>query len=306
LILPNKFLKLNEHHRERIMSDRATKTVVNAWNEWDPLKHVIVGRVEGTMVPAPEPGMVRHLPDTEFPAGEWGPLPEELVEKGKAQIEAFASMLEDRGIRVDRPAPFDFSQQVQTPDWEHDSMFGSMPPRDVLVTVGSEILEATMTVRSRWYEYLVYRPLLEQYFKDDPNFLWETAPKPRLTDESYEPGLLLQSPVQKSLTPEFHELFKINGWEIVETVKYSRTEFNPYCFCGPWLSNNCFSIDPKTICIESAEVRFMDQMDELGFDVIPVDFHEVSPFGGGLHCATVEIFREGECEDYFPKQIEGY
>jgi glycine amidinotransferase len=383
------------------MADKSKKTVVNAWNEWDPLKHVIVGRVEGTMTPAPEPGMVRHLPDVGIPAGEWGPLPDELVEKGKVQIEAFASMLEERGIRVDRPAPFDFSQKVQTPDWENDSMFGSMPPRDVLVTVGNEILEATMTVRSRWYEYLVYRHLLEQYFKDDPNFLWEAAPKPRLTDESYEPGywqkyefewddetkekrmlerrwwlsdkeplfdaadiirfgkdifvqasgvtnapgiswlkrhfkprgirvhevafdgydtpwhidttviaprpgLLLQSPIQKSLTPEFHELFKINGWEIVETAEYSRTEFNPYCFCGPWLSNNCFSIDPKTICIESAEVLFMDQMDALGFDVIPVDFHEVSPFGGGLHCATVEIFREGDCEDYFPKQIEGY
>ena len=108
------------------------------------------------------------------------------------------------------------------------------------------------------------------------------------------------------MVPEFHELLKLNGWEIVETADYSRTEFNPYCFCGPWLSNNCFSLDPETICIESAEVRFMDQMDELGFNVIPVDFHDVSPFGGGLHCATVEIFREGDCEDYFPKQIAGY
>lgn len=383
------------------MADAATKTKVNAWNEWDPLKHVIVGRVEGTMVPAPEPGMVRHLPEVGFPAGEWGPLPDEQVEKGKVQIEAFAAMLEERGIRVDRPTPFDFSQKVQTPDWEHDSMFGSMPPRDVLVTVGNEILEATMTVRSRWYEYLVYRPLLEQYFKEDPNFVWEAAPKPRLTDESYEqgywqkfhfewdeevkekrmlerkwwttdkeplfdaadiirfgkdifvqasavtnalgiswlkrhfepkgirvhevafdgyhdpwhidttvfaprPGLLMQNPIQKPLVPEFFELFKINGWEIVETEKYSRSEFNPYCFCGPWLANNSLSIDPETICIEAAEFRLMDQMDKLGFDVIPVDFHDVSPFGGGLHCATVEIFREGDCEDYFPKQIEGY
>jgi glycine amidinotransferase len=40
--------------------------------------------------------------------------------------------------------------------------------------------------------------------------------------------------------------------------------------------------------------------------VVPVDFIEVSPFGGGLHCATVDIFREGDCEDYFPKQILGY
>jgi arginine deiminase len=29
------------------MSSQNTKTVVNAWNEWDPLKHVIVGRPEG-------------------------------------------------------------------------------------------------------------------------------------------------------------------------------------------------------------------------------------------------------------------
>jgi hypothetical protein len=29
--------------------------VVNSWNEWDPLKRVIVGRPEGTNIPAPEP-----------------------------------------------------------------------------------------------------------------------------------------------------------------------------------------------------------------------------------------------------------
>jgi glycine amidinotransferase len=29
------------------MSD--TKTIVNSWNEWDPLKHVIVGRADWNM-----------------------------------------------------------------------------------------------------------------------------------------------------------------------------------------------------------------------------------------------------------------
>ncbi len=24
-----------------------TKTIVNSWNEWDPLKHVIVGKADG-------------------------------------------------------------------------------------------------------------------------------------------------------------------------------------------------------------------------------------------------------------------
>gem|GEM_PF-5011157 len=30
------------------------------------------------------------------------------------------------------------------------------------------------------------RPLFEKYFKEDPEFLWVAAPKPRLADESYE------------------------------------------------------------------------------------------------------------------------
>ena len=40
------------------MSDN--KTIVNSWNEWDPLKHVIVGRADGTCIPAPEPASVSY------------------------------------------------------------------------------------------------------------------------------------------------------------------------------------------------------------------------------------------------------
>jgi glycine amidinotransferase len=40
--------------------------------------------------------------------------------------------------------------------------------------------------------------------------------------------------------------------------------------------------------------------------VIPVPFWEVGPFGGGLHCATADVYREGTLQDYFPKQIPGY
>ena len=48
------------------------KTIVNSWNEWDPLKHVIVGRADGTMVQAPEPAIERNWPDHGFPLGTYG------------------------------------------------------------------------------------------------------------------------------------------------------------------------------------------------------------------------------------------
>ena len=42
------------------------KTVVNSWNEWDPLKHVIVGRADGTCIPAPEPALDAKVPAVSY------------------------------------------------------------------------------------------------------------------------------------------------------------------------------------------------------------------------------------------------
>ena len=69
---------------------------------------------------------------------------------------------------------------------------------------------------------------------------------------------------------------------------------------------NCLVIDTKTICIEAAETPMMELLDKYDFEVIPVPLFEVSPFGGGLHCATADVYREGTLEDYFPKQVEGF
>ena len=143
------------------MTESSRETVVCSWNEWDPLKHVIVGRAVGTQIQAPEPAVQLDFPDRGYPLGTFGPLPEDMEEKAGELLDNFAAILGKRGIRVDRPTPLDFSQAIQTPDWQQGSMFGCMPPRDLLMTVGNEILEATMSYRSRWFEYLSYRPILE-------------------------------------------------------------------------------------------------------------------------------------------------
>jgi len=380
-----------------MMKEETRKTVVNSWNTWDPLKHVILGRPDNTVIQAPEPAVDRDFPEHGFPMGTYGPMPEEMIEKAKEQMDNFARILESRGIRVDRPTPLDFNQPVQTPDWRQETMFGCMPPRDLLLTVGSEILEATMSYRSRWFEYLCYRPLLEEYFKEDPNMRWEAAPKPRLTERTYKkgywdryrkmtpkereqviheqdfplteaepcfdaadvgrcgkdffvyrstttnkggiewlrrhfsnhrihtvrffednpmhidatfvflrPGLALSNRKRVPLVKEQIELFEKNGWEIVECAPAAHDKKARLSFCSVWLSMNVLVLDPKTVCVEAGETAQMEQFDKLGFEVIPVPFYDVGAFGGGLHCATADVHREGTCEDYFPKQVEGY
>ena len=47
--------------------------IVNSWNEWDPLKHVIVGKADGTCIPAPEPAVDAKVPEDSDMRGQFGP-----------------------------------------------------------------------------------------------------------------------------------------------------------------------------------------------------------------------------------------
>ena len=62
-------------------------------------------------------------------------------------------------------------------------MYAAMP-RDILMVVGNEIIEAPMAWRARFFEYRAYRPLIKEYFKKGAK--WTTAPKPTMADELYD------------------------------------------------------------------------------------------------------------------------
>ena len=65
------------------------KTIVNSWNEWDPLKHVIVGRADGTCIPAPEPALDAKVPEDSDMRGQFGPRTKDTVDKAN---ELFAEL----------------------------------------------------------------------------------------------------------------------------------------------------------------------------------------------------------------------
>ena len=86
------------------------KIKVNSWNEWDPLKHVIVGKADGTCIPAPEPALDAKVPEDSDMRGQYGPRTKDTVDKANELLNNFSSMLEKRGIKVDRPTPINFNQ----------------------------------------------------------------------------------------------------------------------------------------------------------------------------------------------------
>ena len=86
------------------------KTIVNSWNEWDQLKHVIVGVAENSNIPPMEPALEPKLSKDMGMIGSHGPRPKEAVEKAKFQLDNFVKILESLGVKVDRPTAIDFSK----------------------------------------------------------------------------------------------------------------------------------------------------------------------------------------------------
>lgn len=66
-------------------------------------------------------------------------------------------------------------------------MYAAMP-RDILLVVGNEIIEAPMAWRARFFEYRAYRRLIKDYFNSGAK--WTTAPKPTMADELYDQVLV--------------------------------------------------------------------------------------------------------------------
>ncbi|KAM9270822.1 glycine amidinotransferase, mitochondrial [Cariama cristata] len=160
--------------------------LVCSYNEWDPLEEVIVGRAENACVP---PFSVEVKANTyekywEFYQKFGGQsFPKDHVKKAIAEIEEMCNILKREGVIVKRPDPIDWSVKYKTPDFESTGMYAAMP-RDILLVVGNEIIEAPMAWRARFFEYRAYRRIIKDYFNCGAK--WTTAPKPTMADELYD------------------------------------------------------------------------------------------------------------------------
>ncbi|NIO06888.1 MAG: amidinotransferase [Deltaproteobacteria bacterium] len=159
---------------------------VNTHNEWDPLKEVIVGRLEYATIPNNHVLFTQSLPSTA--AKLYRPIagrlyPKLIVEPAQQELNEFIHILEAEGITVRRPDVLDFSKPFRSPHWKAKG-FCTASPRDGLLVIGDTILETPMAWRSRYFEIQTYHTLLTEYWKKGAK--WISAPKPRLLDSLYE------------------------------------------------------------------------------------------------------------------------
>jgi glycine amidinotransferase len=160
---------------------------VNSHNEWDLLEEVIVGRLEGAVIPSDHRVVTCNIPGMAARAQSLFAgfhYPKLMIEPAQRELDSFVALLQSLGIVVRRPDAVDHGKRYSTPEWSSRGFCNSCP-RDSMLVIGNEIIETPMVWPCRYFETHSYRPILKDYFRRGAR--WTAAPRPQLTDQLFDP-----------------------------------------------------------------------------------------------------------------------
>ncbi|MFF3859482.1 glycine amidinotransferase [Streptomyces sp. NPDC002209] len=157
---------------------------VNSYDEWSPLREVIVG------LPA---GYAEHELDLsfrlffeafdEFPDRHTLEIAARYTEELCEDVEELAGALADAGVDVHRPRARPAPVEVRTP-WWRSTTTPALNIRDQALIMGNEIVETAPQVRARYFENELLKPLFAHYF--DRGARWTAMPRPSMSDRSFD------------------------------------------------------------------------------------------------------------------------
>lgn len=110
------------------------------------------------------------------------------------------------------------------------------------------------------------------------------------------PGKVLLNPsrVNEDNLPAY---FK--NWDKIWATEMTATPFvEDWAPASPWLGMNVLSISEKLVAVESRQVNLIKQLEQNGFDVMPVQMRHCRTLSGGPHCVTLDTVRDDEYGDY--------
>ncbi|MFC4564326.1 glycine amidinotransferase [Nocardiopsis mangrovi] len=66
----------------------------------------------------------------------------------------------------------------------------------------------------------------------------------------------------------------------------------------PWISMNLLMINPELAVVDASQPKLLRALEDHGISVIPRRLRHAQVLGGGFHCVTLDIVRDGGPEDY--------
>lgn len=303
--------------------------MIHSYNEWDPLKEVVVGRADFANWPSDDPVFARECEKTTWkespvPAG---PVPDWIIDEANEDLDTLAATLEMCGATVHRPGVIDFQQR---------SGMYNYCPRDRLLVYGSTVVDPAMMypcrdMESEALEQVIYRadtvyrmPRDQGMTLDAANVLrlnnsmlylqsasgnwkafeWLCSKFPDVNIEvcSFYSGVHLDS----TIVPLREGLVMVNGsrvtasnlpnvfknWQIVWVDDVVAQGFYQYPYASKWIALNMLVVDPYTVIVDKHQTKLMNTLEEFDFTVIPLELRHSRTLGGGFHCVTLDLLRQ--------------
>jgi scyllo-inosamine-4-phosphate amidinotransferase 1 len=303
--------------------------MIHSYNEWDPIREIIVGRADYANWPTDDPVFARESEKTtwkESPVPS-GPVPDWIIDEANQDLDLLAYVLEQCGAVVHRPNVINFQ--------ERGGMYNYCP-RDRLIVYGNTVVDPAMMypcrdMESEALEQVIYRadtvlrmPREEGMILDAANVLrlndtllylesasgnrraysWLRKQFPDVTIElcNFYSGVHIDStivPVREGLVvvnasrvnkDNLPQVF--NNWEVIWVDEVVEQGFYQYPYASKWIALNMLVVDPTTVIVDKHQTKLIKILEDYNVLVLPLELRHSRTLGGGFHCVTLDLVRK--------------
>lgn len=302
---------------------------IHSYNEWDPLRSIVVGSARHANWPSQDPVFARESEKTtwkETPVPS-GPVPQWIVDEAESELDELANKLQRLGVEVHRPQELDFVQL--------GGMYNYCP-RDRLLIVGDTVVDPAMMYPCRDLELAAYYDIVDSasrylHMPRNEGMTLDAANVCRLNDKllflesasgnraAYD-WLCQQFPdmsieicnfyagvhIDSTIVPLREGLVLINahrvdfdsvpqcfeGWQKIWASEVVEQGFYQYPYASKWIALNMLVVDPNTVIVDQDQTDLIRTLESYKFTVIPHKLSHSRTLGGGFHCVTLDLWRE--------------
>jgi glycine amidinotransferase/scyllo-inosamine-4-phosphate amidinotransferase 1 len=302
--------------------------MISTFNEWDPLKSVVVGSAKYANWPTTDPVFARESEKTtwkETPVPS-GPVPDFIVDEANEDLNELAYTLHNLGVHVIRPSPRNYPVT--------GGMYNYCP-RDRLLIYGNTIVDPAMMYPCRDQEIVTLEEVTHKtqdirVMPRDQGMILDAANVLRLGDKmlflesasgnrlAYDwlceqfPGVTIELcnfysgvHIDSTIVPLREGLVLINGsrvnedncprvfdfWVKIYVDEVVAQDFYQYPYASKWIAMNMLVIDPNTVIVDKHQDNLIKLLESYQFTVIPMELRHSRTLGGGFHCVTLDLLR---------------
>jgi N-dimethylarginine dimethylaminohydrolase len=110
------------------------------------------------------------------------------------------------------------------------------------------------------------------------------------------PGLVLLNPgrISQETVPE-----PLRGWDILWCPPLrAQPSATSHTLSETWIGMNLLMVDPEHAIVDSGQPELIALLERHGISVLPLRLRHAQVLGGGFHCVTLDIVRDGGPENY--------